>query len=175
MSKQGRYFPFSKDHIWCRVFLGSSSSSSNHPSASPYCYGTSQTADREADLPLGAESKVSVTDDSDDNEHFRVGSKLGLVGRFHKHICDAVAKALSVTELARLAFGDFQATAHTDSDVPDVVLLALSRLDVLAVGVLKTFWTVELEKYPVNDGAANMAIMQPHFGIMNPYSRLLTC
>jgi hypothetical protein len=78
-----------------------------------------------------------------------------------------VAKALSVTELG-LAFGDLQTTVHPHSDVPDIVLLALPRLNVLAVGVLKTYWTVELEKYPVSGGPANMAIMQPHFGIMNP-------
>ncbi|RHZ64418.1 uncharacterized protein CDV56_101264 [Aspergillus thermomutatus] len=121
---------------------------------------------------LNLDEKVSVTDDSDANEHFLVGSKLGLAGRFYKHMCDAVAKVLSVTELAHLTFGDFQATARTDSrDVPDIVLLTLPRSNVLAVGVLKTFWTVELEKYPVNEGAANIAIMQPHFGQLVSYMR----
>lgn len=122
-------------------------------------------------LNIDANANVSVTDDSDDNEHFLVGSKLGLAGRFYKHVCDAVAKALSVTDLAHLAFGDFQAT-HTDSGVPDVVLLTLPRMNVLAGGVLKPFWMVELEEYPVSDGPANMSIMQPHFGILNPTETL---
>jgi hypothetical protein len=87
-----------------------------------------------------------------------VGGKLGLAHRFQKQICGAVAKALSVTELG-LAFVDLQTTAHPHSDVLDIVLLALPRLNVLAVGVLKTYWTVELEEYPVSDGPANMATM----------------
>ncbi|KAG2012351.1 hypothetical protein GB937_007180 [Aspergillus fischeri] len=41
--------------------------------------------------------------------------------------------------------------------------------------MLKTYWTVELEKYPVNEGPANMAIIQPHFSITNAYNHLLTC
>jgi hypothetical protein len=65
-----------------------------------------------------------------------------------------MAKALSVAELDPV-FGDFQDTAHTDSDVPNFVLLALPRLNVLAVGVLKTFWIVEQEKCPVNESAAD--------------------
>jgi hypothetical protein len=78
----------------------------------------------------------------------------GAISRLHKDICNTVAKVLSVTEL-ELVFGDFQATAHTNSDVPDFVILALPRLNVLAVGFLKTFWTVEQEKYPVNESAAD--------------------
>ncbi|GIJ88933.1 hypothetical protein Asppvi_007861 [Aspergillus pseudoviridinutans] len=61
---------------------------------------------------------------------------------------------LSVTELG-LVFGDFQATAGPNTDVRDVGLLFLPRLNVLGVGVLKKFWTVELEKYLVNGGAAD--------------------
>ncbi|KAF7182472.1 hypothetical protein CNMCM7691_002042 [Aspergillus felis] len=61
---------------------------------------------------------------------------------------------LSVAELG-LVFGDFQATAGPDTDVRDVVLHFLPRLNVLAVSVLKTFWTVLLEKYLVNGGAAD--------------------
>ncbi|RHZ51202.1 hypothetical protein CDV55_100908 [Aspergillus turcosus] len=121
---------------------------------------------------LNLDANVSITDDSDTNERYVVGSELGLTGRFSKSICDAVAKVLSVTELAHLTFGDFQAAAHTDSrDVPDVVLLSLPRSNVITVGELKTFWTVLLEDYPVNEGAANIAPMQPHFGQLVSYMR----
>jgi hypothetical protein len=114
---------------------------------------------------LDLDANVPVTDDSDDNEHFLVGSKLGLAGRFHKYICDAVAKALSATDLAHLAFGDFQAAVRTNSDGPDVVLLSLPRLNVIIVGELKAFWTVDLENHAVNEGPVYMSAMQPHFGI----------
>ncbi|EAW17525.1 uncharacterized protein NFIA_074450 [Aspergillus fischeri NRRL 181] len=83
---------------------------------------------------LSLDANVSVTDDSDMNEHYYVGNELGLTGRFNKHVCDPVAKVLSVTEHAHLTFGDFQAAVHTQ----------------------------------FNEGPANMAPMQPHFGIMNP-------
>jgi hypothetical protein len=118
---------------------------------------------------LSLDANVSVTDDSDMNEHYHVGNELGLTGRFNKHVCDPVAKVLSVTEHAHLTFGDFQAAVHTQcSDVPDVVVLSVPRLNVITVGGLKTFWTVLLEDYPVNRGPARIAPMQPHFGIMNP-------
>ncbi|KAK9642719.1 hypothetical protein HCH54_008155 [Aspergillus fumigatus] len=118
---------------------------------------------------LSLDVNVPVTDDSDMNEHYHVGNELGLTGRFNKYVCDPVAKVLSVTEHAHLTFGDFQAAVHTQcSDVPDVVVLSVPRLDVIAVGELKPFWTVLLEEYPVNEGPANIVPMQPHFGSMNP-------
>lgn len=118
---------------------------------------------------LSLDVNVPVTDDSDMNEHYHVGNELGLTGRFNKYVCDPVAKVLSVTEHAHLTFGDFQAAVHTQcSDVPDVVVLSVPKLDVIAVGELKPVWTVLLEEYPVNEGPANIVPMQPHFGSMNP-------
>ncbi|GFF26314.1 hypothetical protein IFM58399_01370 [Aspergillus lentulus] len=121
---------------------------------------------------LSLDANVSVTDDSDMNEHYHVGNELGLTGRFNKHVCDPVAKVLSVTEHAHLTFGDFQAAVHTQcSDVPDVVVLSAPRLNVITVGGLKPFWTVLLEDYPVNRGPARIAPMQPHFGQLVSYMR----
>jgi hypothetical protein len=106
------------------------------------------------------------------NEHYHVGNELGLTGRFNKHVCDPVAKVLSVTEHAHLTFGDFQAAIHAPcSDVPDVVMLSVPSLNVITVGELKTFWTVLLENYPVNRGPARIAPMQPHFGQLVSYMR----
>ncbi|KAH1290382.1 hypothetical protein KXX30_006098 [Aspergillus fumigatus] len=121
---------------------------------------------------LSLDVNVPVTDDSDMNEHYHVGNELGLTGRFNKYVCDPVAKVLSVTEHAHLTFGDFQAAVHTQcSDVPDVVVLSVPKLDVIAVGELKPVWTVLLEEYPVNEGPANIVPMQPHFGQLVSYMR----
>ena len=49
---------------------------------------------------------VSITDES---ERYIVGSELGLTACIDRHICDAVAKTLSVTALSHLKSGEIQA------------------------------------------------------------------
>ncbi|KAH1493479.1 hypothetical protein LV164_005532 [Aspergillus fumigatus] len=101
---------------------------------------------------LSLDVNVPVTDDSDMIEHYHVGNELGLTGRFNKYVCDPVAKVLSVTEHAHLTFGDFQAAVHTQcSDVPDVVVLSVPRLDVIAVGELKPILDGQLISYMRNN------------------------
>ncbi|ODM14483.1 hypothetical protein SI65_10105 [Aspergillus cristatus] len=75
---------------------------------------------------------VSLTDEV---EEYRTASELGLTGRFSKHVCDAVMKALSVTHLSNMKFGDYQALPPHDAEkVPDVVMLSLLDSTALLVG-----------------------------------------
>lgn len=47
---------------------------------------------------------------TDEAEEYRTASKMGLAGRFTKHVCDAVTKTLSITtNLSNIKFGDYQA------------------------------------------------------------------
>ncbi|PLN77295.1 hypothetical protein BDW42DRAFT_177037 [Aspergillus taichungensis] len=91
-------------------------------------------------------------------DRFVVANELGLTSRFNHHVCDAVAKALAVTGLHNVRFGDVQAVRPGLTEVPDVVALysadptIVSREEckLLSVGELKTWWTVSLETCRVN-------------------------
>ncbi|PYI10207.1 hypothetical protein BO78DRAFT_306364 [Aspergillus sclerotiicarbonarius CBS 121057] len=114
---------------------------------------------------------VPLTDDQTENH--ALGSELGLTGRFSKHICDAVSKALSVTHLSSLKFGDYQAFSpprEADS-VPDVVMLTLPDATPVAVGELKTYWTVNIERNSIARGYMNMVPLQHHLGQLVHYMR----
>lgn len=63
---------------------------------------------------------VPLTDDQ--SENFIVGSELGLTGRFSKHICDAVTKALPATNLSNLKCGDCQVLEPTDEKKRSLIL-----------------------------------------------------
>lgn len=63
---------------------------------------------------------VPLTDDQ--SENFIVGCELGLTGRFSKHICDVVTKALPVTNLPNLKFGDYQVLEPIDEKKRSLVL-----------------------------------------------------
>ena len=110
---------------------------------------------------LDLSRKLSSTDETED---WRLGSELGLTGRFAKHVGDAVTKALSVTELAGVKFGDYQCVEPYDaSKVPDMILLELPEVALL-VGEMKTYWTLPLERYPVRQGLPALVPLQPHLG-----------
>lgn len=46
---------------------------------------------------------------TDEAEDYRTASEMGLAGRFTKHVCDAVTKTPSITNLSKIKFGDYQA------------------------------------------------------------------
>ncbi|EHA21124.1 hypothetical protein ASPNIDRAFT_123131, partial [Aspergillus niger ATCC 1015] len=107
-------------------------------------------------------------------ETFAVGSGLGLTGRFSKHICDAVTKALSVTSLSHLRFGDYQTIRPFESDkIPNLVMLTVPRHKILLGGEIKTFWTVFLEDYPVTSSYATLVNLQRHFSNPKAFSRVV--
>ncbi|PWY84593.1 hypothetical protein BO94DRAFT_566707 [Aspergillus sclerotioniger CBS 115572] len=108
----------------------------------------------------------------DQTENHVIGSELGLTGRFSKHVSDAVTKALSVTHLSGLKFGDYQALPNREADsVPDVVMLTLPDADAVAVGKLKTYWTVNLGRYSIRRGYMDLLPLQPHLGQLVQYMR----
>ena len=113
---------------------------------------------------LNLSQPVPLTDDR--SEDFLVGSELGLTGRFSKHICDAVTKALSITNLSNLKFGDYQVLEPTERNksVPDVIMVDSINSTVVVVGELESFWTVQLERYPINEGTLLMTPIQGHLG-----------
>ncbi|KAB8231166.1 uncharacterized protein BDW43DRAFT_313248 [Aspergillus alliaceus] len=97
---------------------------------------------------------------------FVIGSERGLTGRFVKHFCDPVIKVLATTQLSNLTFGDYHAADPSDAsrNVPDVVMLMLPESEAMAVGKLKTFWTVRLERHPISDGYMALFPLEAHLG-----------
>lgn len=94
---------------------------------------------------------VSITD-SLEGEKYVVANKLGLTARFIQNVCEPINKALSVAGFPSLRFGDVQAVAASDPLFPDAVMLQINSLgqgNLLAVGELKTYWTLRLENMPV--------------------------
>jgi hypothetical protein len=117
---------------------------------------------------LDLSGHVSITD-APEGERFVVGSELGLTGRFHQHVCDAVTKALSTTRLSHLRFGDIQALrpSYASRKVPDISLFAMlagASLKPLLVGELKTFWTFPLENCSIDADPASLDPLEPHMG-----------
>lgn len=119
---------------------------------------------RDACASLDLTATVSPTDDTDD-KRFIVGNELGLTGWFIQHVCNAVTKALSTTRLSHLCFGDIQSVTPTDipMKVPDVAMISVSAsLKLFVVGELKTFWTLPLELFAVNQTPASLINLEPH-------------
>lgn len=110
---------------------------------------------------------ISVTD-ALEGEGFVVGNELGLTGRFSHNVLGAVTKALSTTEFSNLCFGDVHSANPGSTVFPGVVMLGLmpepTRPELLAVGELKTFWTLELERFPVDAPVAVRRFLEPHIG-----------
>ena len=72
---------------------------------------------------------------------------MGLTGRFTKHVCDAVTKTLSITNLSNIKFGDYQALPNYDPEkVSDTIMLSVLEVIALLVGELKTDWTLYAPK-----------------------------
>jgi hypothetical protein len=63
---------------------------------------------------------ISLTDEAEGDRYF-VGSELRLTTRFVRHVCDPVAKALSVSNMP-LPFGDFRAIHPYHFSVPEPTL-----------------------------------------------------
>jgi hypothetical protein len=59
-------------------------------------------------VAVAVASVPSVVSDPLVGEQYLVGNEIGLTARFVRHVCDPVAKALSVTSLQGLIFADFQ-------------------------------------------------------------------
>ncbi|KUM56964.1 hypothetical protein ACN42_g10237 [Penicillium freii] len=116
-------------------------------------------------------SDISVTDSPKGDLYF-VGSELGLTTRFARHVCDAVSKALSVSNLL-LQFGDMQAIRQNPLIIPDVTL-AILRSDpgtLIAAGELKTWWTVNLEEITVMSDLDMRRYLEPFIGQAVAYMR----
>lgn len=105
---------------------------------------------------------------SADGEFYLVGNETGLTGRFVNNICDPVAKVLSRASIPSVVFADIRALSASSSVIPDVGLGVTSRNDsettVLAVGELKTFWTLQLEQLSVVDPPTR-AELEPYLGM----------
>lgn len=110
---------------------------------------------------------VSHTD-SADGEFYLVGNEIGLTGRFVNNPCDPVAKILSRASIPSVAFGDIQALLAASSIILGRGLGVTSRNDskttVMAVGELKTFWTLPLERLPVVNHLARVEL-EPYLGM----------
>lgn len=110
---------------------------------------------------------VPLTDEAEDH---RTASEMGLTGRFTKHVCDAVTKALSVTHLSNMKFGDYQALPNYDPEkVPDIIMLSVLEVMALLVGVLKTEWTLSLESHSISRGYYALVPLQPYLGQLVSY------
>jgi hypothetical protein len=107
---------------------------------------------------------VSVTDSPEGDLYF-VGSELGLTTRFARHVCDAVSKALSVSNLP-LQFGDMQAIRQNPLIIPGVTLAILGSnpARLIAAGVLKAWWTVDLEEITVTSDLDVRRYLEPFIG-----------
>lgn len=89
---------------------------------------------------------------SEGEQSYIVGNKFGLTTQFVRHVCEPVAKALSVTPLKGILFGDAEIADPLLFDGPDITLFGempktgpenwnRTRRPVIAVGKVKTFWT----------------------------------
>lgn len=129
---------------------------------------------------LDLSGQVSLSD-SAEGEKYMVGNELGLTGRFAKNVCDPVTKALSVTRLRNLFFGDIQCVRLNPTLIPDVVLLStenpgLPRRDntaAIATGEIKTFWTFDLENYRLSAGSEDLTALELPIGEPLTYSILI--
>lgn len=107
---------------------------------------------------------ISVTD-ALEGEGFVVNNGFGLTGRFSHNFLGAVT---TTTEFSNLCFGDVHSTNPGSTVFPDVVMLGLmpepTRPELLAVGELKPFWTLEFERFPVDAPVAVCRFLEPHIG-----------
>lgn len=111
--------------------------------------------------------EVSLTDEDDPY----VASELGLATRFHRYVCDPVAKALSVTTLP-LRFGGIQASFRPcpTSGISHLVLSELRQAMpfgsnpaiTIAVRLFNPKWPVHLESFSSRSVADHRDQLKPH-------------
>lgn len=126
---------------------------------------------------LDLSANVSLTDDPA-NERNITGCELGLTTRFFKHVCDVVSKALSVSNLPNIRFGDIQCVGNNGPTSPDVTVYYFRNANSptqeealpIAVGELKTWWTFFLELYVVTAGLTTRRNLEHQIGMYFAYA-----
>lgn len=115
---------------------------------------------------LNFTADVSLTDKPKGDQNF-MGSELGLTTRFARHVADPVAKALSVSNMP-VKFGNAQAYHRSPWLLPDVNLAIsgpdFQRATVIAVGELKTCWTLELDYRTIRSALSLRTYSEPYTG-----------
>lgn len=116
---------------------------------------------------LDLSGKVDHIEPSEDEQNYVVGNKLGLLAQLIRHVCEPVAKALSVTPLKGILFGDAETANPLFFDGPGITLFGdipgtepeswkTTIRPVIAVGKVKTFWTFLLEYARVEGRASDL-------------------
>lgn len=95
-------------------------------------------------------------------ELYLVANKVGLVSRLNANLFKPVARALSTTHLRDLVFGDMDAVCPDILSRPDVMLYCLqySTPEMIAPGLVKTDWTVDLSLLEGNAAFACVARLE---------------
>lgn len=101
-------------------------------------------------------ANVSLTDDTANKRNI-TGCESGLTTRFLNRVCNVVIKALSVSDLPNIRFGDIQCVGNNGPTSPDVTVYYFPNVDSpsqtealpIPVGELKTWWTFFLELFVV--------------------------
>lgn len=113
-----------------------------------------------------------LVSDSSEPERYIVGNETGLTSRFVRNVCDPVAKALSVTDMNGIMFGDIQSVKPRTNFLPDIVIISsptphrptTETNQLVAVGEMKTFWMFSLAKYPARLPVVDLRQMERVFG-----------
>lgn len=110
--------------------------------------------------------------ESRNGERYLTANEPGLTARFVRNLCDPVSEALSVTHLRQVMFGDIHSVRKTTEEIPDLVMVKVvdpeqpSRQTtvLVLVGEMKTWWTFELELFPVSSPAEELAELERPVG-----------
>ena len=108
-------------------------------------------------------------------ERYLTGNELGLTTRFARNLCDPVSEALSVTNMRDIMFGDIHSVRKTTMEIPDLVMVKLVNPEqpnrettiLVLVGDMKTYWTLELELYPVTSRVEELTELERPVGKRN--------
>jgi len=112
---------------------------------------------------MDLDGQVSLIE-SRNGERYLTGNEPGLTTRFVRNLCDPVSEALSVTHLRQVMFGDVYSIRKTTMEIPDLVMVKLVNPEqpnrettiLVLVGEMKTWWTLELELFPVSSPAEDL-------------------
>lgn len=127
---------------------------------------------------MNLDEPVSLIE-SRNGEHYLTGSEPGLTARFVRNLCDPVSEALSVTHLHDIMFGDIHSVRRTTTEIPDLVMVKLvnpeqpnrATTTLVLVGEMKTWWTLELELFPVSSPVEELAELERPVGQVIRYMR----
>lgn len=99
---------------------------------------------------------------STEPELYLVGNKVGLVSRLNADLFTPVACALSTTHLRGLVFGDMDTLLPDLLSRPDVMLYCLQNNtpEMIAPGLVKTDWTIDLSLLEGNAPPARVARLE---------------